>query len=229
MRILLLLTFTYFFSSALYANTNTSSADLHTRLYQEITWTESKPQFQVFDLALKGYFKLLEQHQISDSNQVLTIIDFSLPSDQERMWIVDMNSKQVIESSLVAHGRNSGEKFAEKFSNRPESYQSSIGFYKTGEVYYGKHGMSLRLDGLEAGWNDNARKRAIVLHGADYVSRKFIKENGRLGRSLGCPAVPNEKTENIIKIIKENTCMFIYYPSNSYLNGSKLLGNEMDS
>jgi len=134
-----------------------------------------------------------------------------------------MLTKEVVLKSLVAHGRNSGDEFATKFSNSAESFQSSLGFYVTGEVYQGKHGFSLRLDGLEYGINDNARNRAVVIHGADYVSDKFAKSNGRLGRSLGCPAVPYAIHKEFINTIKDKSCLFIYHPSRTYVAKSKLV------
>ena len=116
-------------------------------------------------------------------------------------------------NSLVAHGRNTGEEFANSFSNAAQSFKSSLGFYLTGEIYTGKHGMSLRLDGLEKGVNDNARSRGVVMHAADYVSNSFIKNNKRLGRSEGCPAIPGELSKEIINMIKDKSCLFIYHPS----------------
>ena len=123
----------------------------------------------------------------------------------------------------MAHGVNSGGLYARDFSNEEHSHQSSLGFYITGEVYQGKHGQSLRLDGLEKGINDKARDRAVVIHGADYVSDSFIKQNKRLGRSQGCPALPEELTPEIINTIKNKSCLFIYHPSGSYKISSKLI------
>ncbi|WP_320815359.1 murein L,D-transpeptidase catalytic domain family protein [Flavobacterium sp.] len=179
------------------------------------------PQFECFSKAFEGYAQLKSQGIIQ--KDFLTIIDFSLSSNEERMWVIDMESKKVVLRSLVAHGRNSGEEFANKFSNSSESYQSSLGFYATGEVYQGKHGLSLRLDGLEYGINDNARNRAVVIHGADYASEKFANANGRLGRSLGCPAVPYSVHKEFINTIKDKSCLFIYHPSRTYIAKSKLV------
>jgi hypothetical protein len=156
-------------------------------------------------------------------NDVLTIIDFSLSSSEERLWVIDMKTKTILLQSLVAHGRNSGAAMATRFSNVSESYQSSLGFYTTAEVYQGKHGFSLRLDGMEKGINDNARNRAVVIHGADYVSKSFIKQHGRLGRSQGCPAVPYEVHETLINTIKNKSCLFIYHSSRNYVAKSKLV------
>jgi len=191
-------------------------------LYNNLNSNNFKlPQFETFSKALEGFYQLKQKGLIQ--NNVLTLIDFSLSSNVKRLWVIDMNSNTILFQSLVAHGRNSGEEFASKFSNKAESYQSSLGFYITGEVYQGKHGQSLRLDGLEKGINDKARDRAVVIHGADYVSDSFIKQNKRLGRSQGCPALPEELTPEVINTIKNKSCLFIYHPSGSYKISSKLI------
>ena len=146
------------------------------------------PSFESFTLALDGFYILKEKGLIKKN--ILTLVDFSLSSNTKRMWVIDLEKNTVLFQTLVAHGRNTGEEFAKEFSNRAESYQSSIGFYATAEIYNGKHGKSLKLDGLEKGLNDKARERAVVVHGAEYVSESFIKQYKRLGRSQGCPAVP---------------------------------------
>jgi hypothetical protein len=179
------------------------------------------PQLESFTKALEGFYQLKQKGLIQ--NDILTLVDFSLSANSKRMWVIDMSTNTVLYHSLVAHGRNSGEEFATAFSNKSESYQSSLGFYLTGETYQGKHGLSLRLDGLERGINDKARERAVVIHGADYVSDSFIKQNKRLGRSLGCPALPVELNQEIIKTIKDKSCLFIYHPSRSYKVASKLI------
>lgn len=181
----------------------------------------SLPNFDSFFAAFQGYELLKLQGKIE--NEILTVIDFSLSSTQERMWVIDMKTQKVLLKTLVAHGRNSGVEFATNFSNKSESFQSSLGFYATGEVYQGKHGTSLRLDGLEYGINDKARERAVVIHGADYVSKKLAKAQGYIGRSQGCPAVPNEINKKLIEIIKDKSCIFIYHPSRNYLAKSKLV------
>lgn len=181
----------------------------------------SLPTFESFIAAFEGYEQL--KHQGKIENEILTIVDFSLSSAQERMWVIDMKTQKVILKSLVSHGRNSGSEFATDFSNANESFKSSLGFYVTGETYTGKHGLSLRLDGMEYGINDNARNRAVVVHGADYVSKSFIKNTGRLGRSQGCPAVPYEVHKELIQTIKGKSCIFIYHPSRNYVAKSKLV------
>ena len=181
----------------------------------------SLPKFDSFLAAFQGYELLKLQGKIT--NEILTIVDFSLSSTVERMWVIDMKTQKVILKSLVAHGRNSGTEFATKFSNTNESFQSSLGFYVTGEEYQGKHGTSLRLDGMEAGINDNARNRAVVIHGADYVSEKLANAQGYIGRSLGCPAVPYKIHKELIEPIKDKSCVFIYHPSRNYVAKSKLV------
>ena len=169
------------------------------------------PSMTSFIQALEGFERLKEKGLVK--KDILTLVDFSLSSNTKRLWVIDMASNTVLLHSLVAHGRNTGNEYATKFSNRPESNQSSLGFYATGEVYTGKHGLSLRLDGLEKGVNDNARNRAVVIHGADYVSEQFIRNHTRLGRSQGCPALPVELTSRVINIIKDKSCLYIYHPS----------------
>ena len=196
-------------------------------LYTNIERDKSKPGYEVLRKALTGFFNLESDDRIKKN--LLTIIDFSLSSKLERMWIIDLNRLEVIHSGLCAHGRNSGEEYASSFSNIPSSYKSSLGFYVTGETYTGKHGLSLCLDGVESGINDKARERAIVMHGADYVSRDFISRNGRLGRSFGCPSIPMEDHEKIIKMLSGQSCLFIHYPDNGYLKGSSLLADDTAS
>ncbi|TDE06307.1 murein L,D-transpeptidase catalytic domain family protein [Flavobacterium hiemivividum] len=179
------------------------------------------PNLQSFTEALKG-FNLLKEKGLVSKN-ILTLIDFSMSSNSKRLWVIDLTTNKILYNSLVAHGRNTGDEFAKNFSNASESFQSSLGFYATGEIYTGKHGKSLRLDGLEKGINSNARDRAVVIHGANYVSDSFIQNNKRLGRSLGCPALPMDLSNEIIQTIKDKSCLFIYYPSNSYKTSSKLI------
>ncbi|NLB92950.1 MAG: murein L,D-transpeptidase catalytic domain family protein [Bacteroidales bacterium] len=186
------------------------------------------PATDLLQTALSGY-ELLKKEQTINRPEVITIIDFSLPSNQERLWVLDLIESKVLYHCLVSHGRNSGEVMAEKFSNKPGSYASSPGFYTTGETYFGKHGFSLRLNGIENGINDKARERAIVIHGADYVSSEFIEKNGRLGRSLGCPAVPEELSTEIIETIKDGTCLFVYAPTDSYLSESLVISKIISS
>jgi len=191
--------------------------------YETIDFTGyNKPSKQAYITAINGFLKLKKSGQIK--KDILTIIDFSLSSNEKRLWIIDFNKDQVIYNNYVAHGRNSGNEFAKVFSNKPQSYMSSLGFYVTGNTYHGKHGLSLRLKGMEKGINDNALKRAIVMHSADYVSPNFIKKYGRLGRSYGCPSIPNEKDyPKVIQTLAEGSCLFIYHHREDYLLKSQLL------
>jgi hypothetical protein len=180
---------------------------------------ENIPSLPALELALEGFEKLEGELK----KPVLTVIDFSLPSTEKRMWIIDVEKQEILLNTVVSHGRNSGMLMAEKFSNQPESNQSSLGFYKTAETYQGKHGYSLRLDGLEKGINDQARNRAIVIHGADYAREEVAKMSGRLGRSLGCPAVPTELSKEVIDLIKDGSLLFIYGLDQNYLTNSPLI------
>lgn len=183
---------------------------------------KTMPQLVSFTKAVTGYLKLKSQGKIE--NETLTIIDFSLSSKAKRLWVLDMTSYKVLFNTVVAHGRNTGGEFATKFSNKNNSNQSSLGFYITDNTYYGKNGLSLFLNGQEKGINDNARKRYVVFHGAKYANPDFAKRNGRLGRSLGCPAVPTAFNTAIIKTIKNKSCMFIYHPNKKYQETSRLIG-----
>ncbi|GEC73359.1 hypothetical protein FFL01_28980 [Flavobacterium flevense] len=206
-------------TNVLNVNTELSSAE---EIYNNLDSANfSLPNLESFKEALVGFNKLKEQGKVSKN--IITLIDFSLSANTKRLWVIDLDTRTVLLHSLVAHGRNTGQEYANSFSNAAESYKSSLGFYLTAEVYNGKHGKSLRLDGIEKGINDNARNRAVVVHGANYVSNSFIQNNKRLGRSLGCPAVPVEITNKLIETIQNKTCLFIYYPSKSYKELSHLV------
>lgn len=176
--------------------------------------------FNAFEKGLRGYVKLQSEGQLED-HSLLTVIDMSLSANKNRLFLIDVANKKILHKSIVAHGKNSGGEYAKTFSNEVGSFKSSIGFYKTGETYTGKHGLSLRLDGLEYS-NSNARKRAIVIHSADYVSENFIRNYGRLGRSLGCPSLPKKDYDKVIHSIKNGSLIFIYYPEDHYLKYSTL-------
>ena len=153
----------------------------------------------------------------------LAVIDFSLPSTERRLWVFDLRQPRLMFREWVSHGKNSGDAMATLFSNVPESYQSSIGLFRTKNSYVGSNGYSLRLEGLEPGVNDNAFDRAIVMHGADYVSQEFIDRTGRIGRSHGCPAVRTEVAVPLINSIRDNQYLFTYYPDQRWLNNSAFL------
>ena len=166
-------------------------------------------KLEVFRRAMTGYHNLKRQNLISSQKPILSIVDFSKASRYKRLWIIDVESKKLLFHTYVAHGQGSGGDKAYAFSDRPDSHQSSLGFYITAGTNSGKHGLSLRLNGVDAGFNTKALERAIVVHGADYVSKDFIKAHGRLGRSHGCPAIPQELRGPIINTIKDKTVMFI--------------------
>lgn len=161
--------------------------------------------------------------KIKLDNPILAICDFTQSSRNKRLYVIDLLKKKVLYNTYVAHGRNSGNEFAEHFSNANSSFQSSLGFYKTLGTYQGKHGLSLKLEGLEKGINDRALERAIVMHGADYVSESFIKNTGRLGRSLGCPAVSIADSKKLINMLYNGAGLFIYSGDQHYIQKSSLL------
>ncbi len=171
---------------------------------------------EVFKKALVGYYNFKKTQLVSTAKPILTVIDFSKKSSEKRLWIVDLANNKLLFNTLVAHGRGSGLDIATNFSNTSESHQSSLGFYITSETYFGKHGLSMKLEGMDKGFNTNARDRAIVVHGADYVSQAFVNQTGRLGRSHGCPALPVELTKTIIETIKGQTVLFINGPAKEY-------------
>lgn len=155
--------------------------------------------------------------------QRLAVIDYSQPSTNRRLWLFDLDRRRLLLRDFVAHGRMSGENFASRFSNTLGSYQSSLGLFRTAESYSGKHGYSLRMDGLEPGINDLARERAIVIHGADYVSPQLVRSQGRIGRSLGCPALRPEIARTVIDKLKGGQFMFAWYPDRQWLQSSAYL------
>lgn len=177
---------------------------------------------QAFLYAMKGFRQLEEKGELLN-NTVLSVIDFSLPSTQKRFFVIDLNNNSLLYHTYVSHGKNSGKLMARRFSNRSSSYQSSLGFYTTGDTYFGKHGFSLRLIGEEKGINDKALQRGIVIHSADYASERFARQQGYLGRSLGCPAVPEEIHKALIETIQHGSCLFIYSPSAVYTKQSRLI------
>ncbi len=187
------------------------------KLYKEIA-LEGKLKFEAFEMAMNGY-----QNMSFKNKDIITVIDFSLPSTEKRMAVIDLKNKKMLFHTIVSHGRNSGEKYANSFSNEHGSHQSSLGFYKTVNTYQGGNGYSLVLDGLEKGINDQAKPRAVVVHGADYCSQSIINSTGRLGRSYGCPALPRDLAKPIINTIKDGTMLFIYADNKNYLAQSKVL------
>lgn len=193
-----------------------SFEDYLDNLYDEADLKKAGLSFDVFRRAATGYFNLKEKNRLNKNKSLLTIIDFGKSSKEKRFWVVDMDQKKVLYHSLVAHGEGSGFDKAVKFSNTVNSHMSSLGFYLTENTYTGKHGLSLKLSGLDRGFNSNAKSRAVVVHGADYVSDAFIKKHGRLGRSHGCPALPKEINSKVVQLIKGGTLMYIDAQSPAY-------------
>lgn len=181
--------------------------------------------YNCFKTAITGFQTLIENEKDINRN-LLTVIDYTKPSTEKRLFVIDIEKKEVLIKTLVSHGKNSGLNYATAFSNKIHSYMSSIGFYLTGTTYTGRHGYSLRLEGLENEYNSNAYKRAIVIHPANYVSDDYIRKYGRIGRSYGCPALPPKENDRIINLIKQKTCLFIYYPDDKYLASSGFLNEN---
>ena len=191
-------------------------------LYYEMQLEDSGLNEKALEYALRGYHHLLKTHVLKKTT-VLSVCDFSQPSYAKRMYILDLQNKRLLYRTYVAHGMGSGRQFANSFSNVPDSYKSSLGFYVTRGTYVGSNGLSLRIDGVEKGFNDKANSRAIVIHGANYVSERVLRKYGVMGTTFGCPAVPEDMAPQIIPVLKNGTCFFIYYPSKRYLQSSKMI------
>ena len=194
------------------------------KIYDSLKLNLSGLSQNAFNFAVKGFLFLKEKGKIANDN-VLSIVDFSLPSSKKRLFVIDLKNDKILFNTYVAHGQGSGAGMATQFSNVPESYQSSLGFYTTETTYTGKNGYSLHLAGMEKGINDRAEERAIVMHGAPYVSEGFIQSRGFLGRSWGCPAVPEQLSRPIIEKIKNGSCLFIFSENNRYLHGSQIINS----
>ena len=197
-------------------------------LYNRLDFREyDRLSYTVFNKAVKGYINLKNAGKLNNAKEILTVCDFNQPSTFERMWIIDLAEKKILFNTFVAHGSGTGEDCATQFSNKENSHQSSLGFYVTTETYDGEHGLSLRLQGMDQGFNDAAFKRDIVVHGAEYVCDNYICDNQRLGRSWGCPAEPVALAEPIINTIKDGTCLFVYYPDVKYLKTAFWLNKKV--
>ena len=195
-----------------------------TLMYNQIQPEDIKPSYKAFYGGMVCYYRIIQEGKL-ENRRYLTVIDFSISSKLKRLWVIDLETMQIVHHSYVSHGKNSGDEYAIRFSNIPKTNMSSLGFYITGSTYQGKYGLSLYLDGIEPGINDNVRKRAIVIHSAPYATQNFISKYGRLGRSYGCPALPPAKSSAIIETIKNRSCLFIYYPDKSYLIHSYYLNS----
>ena len=191
-------------------------------LYENLDLANKGLSRRAFESALQGFEYLRQQGQIQNDD-VISIVDFSLPSSAKRLFVIDLTNNKLLFCTYVAHGNGSGMQYDNQFSNIPQSNKSSLGFYKTLNTYIGVHGYSLKLEGLEKGINDNANRRDIVIHGAAYVSEALVQSQGYLGRSQGCPALPEKMHKPIINTIRNGTCFFVYSPDRVYLKKSKIL------
>ena len=193
------------------------------KLFSALNLAENGLKREVFNFAIRGWEKLSLSGKLHNSG-IVTIADYSQSSNKKRLYVIDLKNMKLLFNTYVAHGRNTGDEFASSFSNKEGSLKTSLGFYVTENPIIGSHtGFSLMINGVEKGINDNAEKRAIIMHAADYATEDFIRKYGRLGRSLGCPAVPPEFNQLIIEAIKGGTCLFLYNPDKKYLSSSSLL------
>lgn len=195
-------------------------------LAAQLARTAPKADRRVLQLAAHAMRCALQRPELGVSSERLSVIDYSRPSTEPRMWVFDLARQRLLFEEWVAHGRNSGENRTEHFSNRDGSFMSSIGAFTAQETYMGGNGYSLRLAGLEPGFNDRARERAIVIHGAPYVNPSTAQLQGRLGRSLGCPAVRLSVAKPLIDALRGGTMVFAYYPDKDWLKHSQLLGGD---
>jgi len=192
------------------------------RLAAELAAAAPAANPEVLSLAVRAA-DCARRQGLLDGFHHLAVIDYSLPSTRPRLWVFDVDRGRLLFQELVAHGRNTGEQLAARFSNAEGSRMSSLGLFQTADTYYGHNGYSLRLRGLDAGFNDNALSRAIVMHGAPYVSEAIADRLGRLGRSWGCPAVRQEVARMMIDTLKGGALLFAYYPDSKWLKESPLL------
>lgn len=199
-------------------------------LYRQIDFGScARLSYDVFNKACRGYINLRRAGKLNGQKEIISVADFNLPSTENRLWVIDLAAKKVLFNTWVAHGQGSGDNYASHFSNKDNTHASSLGFYVTGDIYSGKHGTSLRLNGMDEGFNNAALDRGIVVHAADYVSSQYVNQNHRLGRSWGCPAVSPKLSMPIINTIKDNTCLFIYYPDAKYLASGYWLNKKVNS
>ena len=200
---------------------STDQIDNH-HMVEKIHSNDTSIKKNVLQLAIKARECAIKKG-LNPKNDIITIIDYSLPSAQERLFIIDLNKGEVMYSLYTAHGAGSGNNYADRFSDQPQSHQSSLGVFLTGETYQGRHGTSLSLIGMEKNFNANAYKRRLVIHAANYVSADFVKKHGRLGRSHGCPALDPKYTKEVIEKIKSGTLLVNYYPDPRWINQSEYL------
>lgn len=191
-------------------------------LYNELNAAQYDLSFTAFRYAYIGYQTMKKQHRLNNK-ELFSIIDFTKDCNSKRFYTIDLEKMKIVYYTYVAHGKKSGERMATSFSDAIESNKSSIGFYITGNTYNGGNGYSLMLHGDEKGYNSNLAKRSVVVHAADYANEDYIARNGRMGRSLGCPALPENIYKQVIETIKEKTMIFAYYNDAKYLKTSKYL------
>lgn len=191
-------------------------------LYNELNAAQYDLSFTAFRYAYIGYQTMKKQHRLNNK-ELFSIIDFTKDCNSKRFYTIDLEKMKIVYYTYVAHGKKSGERMATSFSDAVESNKSSIGFYITGNTYNGGNGYSLILHGDEKGYNSNLAKRSVVVHAADYANEDYIARNGRMGRSLGCPALPENIYKQVIETIKEKTMIFAYYNDAKYLKISKYL------
>lgn len=195
--------------------------------YYQLQFTNSDTlDYEVYKKALQGFIYLKQTEELSNDS-LLTIIDFSKHCNTKRLWVLNLKTNSVVFNELVSHGKNSGDEYAKYFSNSHRSHKSSLGFYVTGGTYYGRNDLSLKLNGLEPGFNTNAFTRGIVIHGANYVGNIIAERQERIGRSYGCPAVPQRINKQLVNTLKGGSCLFIYHPTSSYLENSKILNANL--
>ena len=191
-------------------------------LYDSMDLGKTGLNQKAFEYAWRGYHNLVKNGEL-EKQGTLTIVDFTQSSKSKRMYVIDVDHKKLMFNTYVSHGMNSGVEYATSFSNRAESFKSSLGFFKTSKTYFGRNGLSLKITGLDKGYNDAATKRHIVLHGSDYMNPDYLAQNGEMGRSLGCAAMPTAMSPKIIKTIKNGACLFLYHPTIKYLNASNVI------
>lgn len=226
--LIIIISANYFNSKPLYLDSESNNLIKYSKEFDHFTETfyseicsDGSISYDAFQYALTGYYNM-KCKGLLKRDDMLTVIDYNLSSNLKRLYVIDMNKKKIIISSLVAHGRNSGDEMAVRFSNNGGSQMSSIGFFITGETYDGKHEYSLKIDGMEP-CNSNVRSRGVVFHGADYVDEAYTVHSSRIGRSNGCPALPQNMNREIVDTIKNGSCVFIYYSDSKYLKNSKFL------
>lgn len=176
---------------------------------------KNKPNYELFEKAYIGYLQIPNK-----TSELLVIIDYTKPSSEERFYILDLKNNKILKTSRIAHSKNSGLDIPIKFSNDPNSFENSLGFYLTLNEYNGSFGHSLKLRGLEENINSNAEDRAIVIHGGEIANEDYLKKYGFLGRSLGCPVLPTDIVSDVITTIKEGTVVFIFGDDENYMNES---------